>query len=202
MKKRIVTFGLYVFGVFFAGVVLAQAVIIIPEYQQIVSVARVREIPKDIVVFGGGMKSATEQSDMQEDRVRTGAALWQRFPSSTLWFTGDDGAWRGNEIAAMTAFALTLGVPSTSMRTDPHGYRTIRSCNRLVSVYGVKDAIVISQQFHVYRILFLCHNAGMQAVGISADMRPYVRGWVTAWPREWGARVKAVGEVLWQYIDR
>lgn len=146
------------------------------------------------IIFGGGMKNTTEMSDMQWDRVEVGAALYNSGKVSRLMITGDDGAFRGDEITAMTNRLVALGVPTSSLAADPHGYRTYESCYREARVYGITSTIVISQSFHLPRIQYLCGHFGIHTVPVAADIREYDSWWV-ANAREWLARLKGWWQV-------
>jgi SanA protein len=44
---------------------------------------------------------------------------------------------------------------------------------RAARVFGVRDAIVCTQDFHLPRALYLARHAGIDAVGFVADRQPY-----------------------------
>lgn len=142
------------------------------------------------LIFGGGMKNVTEMSDMQYDRVLAGINLYKQHKVKKLFLTGDDGAFRGDEISAMRALAVSKGVPAKDILADPHGYRTYESCYRESKYLGVTSTIAVSQSFHLPRIRYLCESFGIKTIGLSADLRQYDSWWVQ-YPREWLARLKA-----------
>lgn len=142
------------------------------------------------VIFGGGMDDLGNQTPFQEDRVRTGVALYKMGKVNKLIVTGDDGGNRDNEVAAMKQFALEQGMPSEAVIIDPHGYRTYESCFRERVVYGVTQALVISQEFHLPRIMYLCNGLGINVTGVAADLRDYGYAGYKAEARELLARVK------------
>lgn len=147
------------------------------------------------IIFGGGMKNnGTEMSDMQWDRVETGAELFKLGKVEQLMITGDDGWFRTNEITAMKNRLLELGVPTEKISADPHGYRTYESCIRETRLYNINSAIVISQSFHLPRIQYVCEHFGMHTTLVHADKRMYESWWIQN-AREWLARVKAVVQV-------
>ena len=53
------------------------------------------------------------------------------------------------------------------------GRRTYDSCYRARTIFQVEQAIVITQDFHQPRALFLCERLGLDVVGLTADQRPY-----------------------------
>lgn len=142
------------------------------------------------LVFGGGMKNKVEMSDMQWDRVEVGAQLYNSGRVAKLMITGDDGALRADEITAMTNRLVELGVPTSSLLTDPHGYRTYESCIREAHVYGVTSTIVVSQSFHLPRIQYFCEHFGIKTIPVHADLRVYENMLWAGNVREWLARLK------------
>lgn len=156
------------------------------------------------LIFGGGMKKdGVTMSEMQEDRVIRGVQLYKAGKVEKLFLTGDDGANNGNEVDAMATYALGLGVPEEAIEIDPHGYNTFKSCDREVHLYNIKNAIVVSQSFHLHRIVYFCgEKQGMDLEPVSADLRDYgFKGrWVTAGVREWLARVKAVVSAKSEFV--
>lgn len=142
------------------------------------------------LIFGGGMKNPTDMSEMQWDRVEVGAQLYNRGRVAKLMITGDDGALRADEITAMTKRLVELGVPTSSLLIDPHGYRTYESCIREARIYGVTSTIVISQSFHLPRIQYFCEHFGISTTPVHADLRVYEHSLWSANIREWLARLK------------
>jgi vancomycin permeability regulator SanA len=146
------------------------------------------------IIFGGGMKKNGEMSDMQWDRVQTGIEMYNTKKVGQLFITGDDGALHADEISAMRKRIVDAGVPASDLLIDPHGYRTYESCWRENRVYGLQNAVAISQSFHLPRIMYLCEHLGVHITPVAADVRDYHSLWV-AHVREWLARMKAVLQI-------
>lgn len=146
------------------------------------------------LVFGGGMEADGSQSEMQLGRVKAGIDLYKKGKVKTLMMTGDDGQFRFDEISAMVRYARENGVPPHAIKTDPHGYRTYESCYREGNVYGLKEVIAVSQDFHLPRIVYFCRNFGIDTIGFSADYQGYEYT-VKMAIRETLARVKGWGQV-------
>lgn len=148
------------------------------------------------IVLGGGMKDNGEQTLMQMDRVATGIALYKNGQVQKLIMSGDDGQRRFNEVDAMKAQAVAAGVPEADIVIDPHAYRTYLSCYHAAHEYGETDVVLVTQNFHLPRALYFCHNMGVRAVGVSSDVGPYtLRHRVRMHARDVLARVKAVWQV-------
>ena len=142
------------------------------------------------IVFGGGMLESGEQSKSQEDRVLVGVELYKLGKVQKIMVTGDDGGNHDDEVAAMKLQAIKLGVPKDDITIDPHGYRTYESCYRALAVYNVTNAIVVSQSYHIPRIIYLCRGLGVETIGVAADLRDYGIVWYESEMREVLARVK------------
>lgn len=147
------------------------------------------------VIFGAGVKKDGTPTPMLADRIYAGVALYKSGKVQRLMMTGDDGRMWSDEVDAMKRVALTLGVPEDKIDIDRHGYRTYESCYREANVYGIKNAVVVSQAFHLPRIIYLCENFGISSTGVAADLQNY--GWDLLWmeAREVGARLKAWWQV-------
>jgi SanA protein len=73
----------------------------------------------------------------------------------------------------MRARAIELGVAAADVQPDYGGLRTYDSCYRATEIFGVEEAIVVTQQFHLPRALYLCDSLGVRVTGVIADQRTY-----------------------------
>ncbi len=148
------------------------------------------------VIFGGGMDSIGIQTEDQKERVSLGIELYKKNKVKTLLMTGDDGELRNNEVDFMRAQAVYSGVPLYSVEVDGKGYRTFESCKNLKEKYGYSEILVVSQRYHLKRIIYICEQMGINTTGIAAD--DYLEKKAVSHFREPLARVKALIEV-WLY---
>ena len=111
--------------------------------------------------------------------------------------SGDNRFVNYNEPAAMRAFALELGIPDQAIVLDYAGRRTYDTCYRARDIFGVHQAILITQSFHLPRAIFLCEAMGVSAVGVPADLRQYRRSSLLYWNlRELPATLTAMWEAF------
>ena len=90
----------------------------------------------------------------------------------------------------MKKLAIESGVPEGDIVLDYAGFRTYDSCYRARDVFGLWEVIVVSQDFHLPRILYICNRLGVQSLGYSANRRVYQD--ILVWQaREVLARFKA-----------
>jgi SanA protein len=125
------------------------------------------------VVLGAGLRKDGRPSTVLADRVRTAALLYEQGKVDQIIMSGSIHGSGYNEPIAMRDLAAELGVPSESILLDTGGDRTYQSCLRTYQYFGIEQAVIISQQFHLPRALALCDSIGIAAVGVAADLRPY-----------------------------
>jgi vancomycin permeability regulator SanA len=107
--------------------------------------------------------------------------------------SGDNRQFRYNEPGAMFQWLLAHGVPSQRIVLDFAGFDTYDSCARARRVFGVRQAIVVTQTYHLDRAVTLCRRLGVDATGVGDDsVRIYREPWRNSVIRERGAVVKAV----------
>ena len=140
-----------------------------------------------VLVLGAGVKDDGTPSDMLYDRVRVAVELYEATGAPLLMSGDHTGDY--NEVGVMKALAIEMGVPSEDVFLDHEGYSTFESLYRARHVFGAKTMIVITQEYHLHRALYIARELDMEAVGVSADLRPY-RGQSRYNAREHLARFK------------
>ncbi len=97
----------------------------------------------------------------------------------------------------MLAYAVRRGVPEADIQPDYAGLRTYDTCYRAKYIFQVESAVLITQDFHLPRALFICNALGIEAVGVTADQQRY-RGARWYETRETAATLVA----LWDVVSR
>lgn len=142
-----------------------------------------------IVVLGCGVRPDGQPSDMLADRITQGVALYEKGASPKLLMSGDHGRSDYDEVNTMRNVAVEAGVPADDVFMDHAGFSTYESMYRARDVFGAKRIVIVSQRYHLYRALYVAERLGLDAYGVSADLRPYA-GQETREVREILARVK------------
>ncbi len=124
------------------------------------------------IVFGAGLTRGGYPTAVLRDRVETAAQLYFAGKVQKLLMSGDNRSDNYNEPGAMREYALSLGVPSDAIVLDYAGRRTYDTCYRAKAIFGLKSALLVTQQFHLPRALFLCNALGIQAAGVEANNHP------------------------------
>jgi SanA protein len=125
------------------------------------------------IVFGAGLRRDGTPTAILRDRVETAASLYFSGKVEKLLMSGDNSFDTYNEPEAMRQYALSLGVPDEAIRMDFAGRRTYDTCYRAKAVFGVTEALLVTQKFHLPRALFLCNALGLNAYGVEANNNRY-----------------------------
>lgn len=143
-----------------------------------------------ILVLGAGIKDDGTLSNLLRDRMTMGLALLESGCADTLLLTGDSQfADRYDEVGSMAAYAVSHGVKEEQILQDPLGLSTYDSLWRAKYVYGMERVLVVTQNFHLDRALYLADALGLECTGVVCDI-------TMALPmnhiRESAARIKAL----------
>lgn len=149
------------------------------------------------IVYGARVYGNGRLSAMVRDRVETGIALYEAGKVDKLLMSGSNQSQDYNEPGDMIAYALQRGVPAEVLQPDYGGRRTYDTCYRARDIFGVQEAILVTQEFHLPRALFTCQALGMQVQGVIADQREYhPRSILWSEMREIPATIVALFDVL------
>ena len=126
-----------------------------------------------ILVLGCRVYSDGTPSPMLGDRISTAVTLYENGISSRVLMSGDSRSVWYDETGAMQEVAIALGVPEEAIHTDPMGLSTYDSIARYQHIWRGRRIVIVTQEYHLYRALYIAEKLGMEAYGVSADQRPY-----------------------------
>jgi SanA protein len=121
------------------------------------------------IVFGAGLRYDGSPTAVLRDRVETAAQLYFNGKVEKLLMSGDNSTIDYNEPESMRQYAIGLGIPDEVIVLDYAGRRTYDTCYRAKAIFGLKRAILVTQDFHLPRALYLCNALGVEAVGVQAN---------------------------------
>jgi SanA protein len=149
------------------------------------------------IVFGARVYQDGRLSAMLQDRVETAVQLYHAGKVQKLLMSGDNRFTHYDEPGQMMDYALSRGVLAEDIQPDYAGRRTYDTCYRAKAIFQLQSAVLVTQDFHLPRALFTCRNLGVEAVGVSANLRTYhpisIRWSKT---REFFAAIKALFDVI------
>jgi vancomycin permeability regulator SanA len=147
------------------------------------------------IVLGAGLNADGTPKPYLTARLQDAETLYETGKVQAILVSGDNGSVEYDEVSAMRTWLLQHGIPQEKVVADYAGFDTYDSCVRAKRIFGVGKAIVVTQDFHVRRAVFLCRNAGIDTTGVASpvpdnDFRYQVR--------EIPAALKAVVDTVFQ----
>jgi len=105
------------------------------------------------------------------------------------------------QVPVMAGWLLERGVAETDLVRDRAGLRTLLTMRRAARAFGIRDAVVCTNRFHIHRAVFLARAEGIDAVGLVADRNVYASRRKNA-AREAVARARAIFDVYVAQLTR
>lgn len=137
-----------------------------------------------IIILGAGIWG-DKPSPMLEDRLLEGIKLYQNSVSDKIIMSGDHGRKEYDEVNIMKNYAIEKGIPSENIFMDHAGFSTYESIYRAKDIFEAKKVVIVTQEYHLYRALYIANQLGLEAYGVGADPRQYV-----------GATYREIREIL------
>ena len=113
------------------------------------------------------------RSQYLADRLTTAFGLYDMGASPKLLMTGDHGREVYDEVNYMLDKAEEHGIERKDVFTDHAGFSTYESIYRAKEIFGAKRIIIVTQEYHLYRALYLAEKLGIEAYGVSASLHGY-----------------------------
>lgn len=163
-------------------------------YETMDNLLQRKETYDAVIILGAKVYSDNSVSPILRDRLLIGYEVYKRGYAPKIIVSGDHGQASYDEVVAMKAFLMELGVPREDIYMDHAGFNTYDSMYRARDIFQVERAVVVTQEFHLSRAVYIGVQLGMEVVGISSDLDSY-SGMQYNELREMLARVKAVWDV-------
>ncbi|MBQ7792750.1 MAG: YdcF family protein [Clostridia bacterium] len=150
------------------------------------------EVPKtsDAVIVLGASVFGNTVSHVLADRLDEAYDVYCNGYAPKIIVSGDHGTKDYNEVKAMRDYLVKKGVPATDIFMDHAGFSTYDTVYRAKEIFQVKKAIIVTQEDHLIRALYIANRLGLPAEGISAGNYPLGEAAVQK-IREPLARIKA-----------
>lgn len=126
-----------------------------------------------ILVLGCKVQSDGTPSAMLEDRLRRSVELYHAGTAPKLLMSGDHGTMTYNEVQSMKQYAIDYNIASGNIFMDHAGFSTYESIYRARDIFQAKKIVIVTQEYHLYRALYIANALGIEAYGVSADYRNY-----------------------------
>lgn len=130
-----------------------------------------------ILVLGAGVREDGTPSPLLQERLEMSVHLYELGASAKILMSGDHGRADYDEVNKMKEYAVKNGVSSHDVFMDHAGFSTYESMYRARDVFQVKKLIIVTQQYHLYRALYVAEKLGLEAYGVAADQMVYNGQW-------------------------
>lgn len=142
-----------------------------------------------VLVLGCYVWEDGTPSPMLRDRLRRSIELYELGAAPKLLMSGDHGQENYDEVAVMKQFAVDAGISTDDVFMDHAGFSTYESVYRAKEVFGADKILIVTQEYHLYRALYIAQQLGVEAWGVAGDYSRYA-GQTMRDIREILARVK------------
>ena len=178
MKKKLlwICLALALLGVVGAATVLGiNGYVVLRTQGQIISVQEAAKLEgvDCILVLGCRVYEDGTPSHMLEDRLRRSVELYEAGAAPKLLMSGDHGQQEYDEVNAMKRYAVEAGIASSDVFMDHAGFSTYESLYRAKEIFGAKKVIIVTQQYHLHRALYIARRLELEAWGVASDYRGY-----------------------------
>ncbi|WP_240470558.1 SanA/YdcF family protein [Halomonas halocynthiae] len=201
-----------IFLLLLGGILLLAVVLMVSVNLWVLSVTRERihhdvaQCPEERVAIVFGTSRWTRGGGRNphfEGRMQAAAALAKSGKVEHLLLSGDNSTRYYNEPIVMWRDLRGRDVPDTLLTLDYAGFSTFDTLARAKQVFGVEDALLVTQSWHLPRALFIADAMGIGAEGCAAPEDGLQRSALELRAREWLARVATVGDLyIWQRQPR
>ena len=109
-------------------------------------------------------------------RIAAAAALYRAGKVKHLLVSGDNHTADYDEPTDMRDALVAAGVPAIAITRDYAGFRTLDSVMRASLVFGLTNFVIVTEEFHCPRALWIARHRGLEAVAFAAPDVP-LAGW-------------------------
>lgn len=125
-----------------------------------------------ILVLGAGVWG-DRPSPMLEDRIKVGIELYNLGLANKILMSGDHGRKDYDEVNIMKSYAIDNNIPSSDIFMDHAGFSTYDSIYRVKEIFKAKKIVIVTQEYHLSRALYIANKLGIESYGVKANLREY-----------------------------
>lgn len=187
IKKTLITFSilLLIIPIIIFGI---NAYVKLSVKKKIINIEKIEKNYDTILILGAGLRNG-KPSPVLKDRLDTAYTLYEKGIAPKIIVSGDHGTKNYDEVNVMKNYLIEKGVPSEDIFMDHAGFSTYDSLYRAKNVFLSEKIVIVTQEFHLYRSLYIAKKLNLDSAGVSATLRHY-SGEIKFELREILARVK------------
>lgn len=118
------------------------------------------------------------------ERAQQSVLLYRLGLVPRILISGDGEEDYYDEVTPVRDYLIAQGIPLNAIFVDPFGFDTYSSMYRAQHVFGAQTLIIVSQDFHLPRAVFIARALGIDAVGSTAPggtLSEYIREIPASW---------------------
>jgi len=146
------------------------------------------------IIFGAGI-IGDKPSKYLRDRLDAGILLYNSKKINKILLSGDNGSDAHDELTVMKKYCFEKGVDTTKIYIDYAGFDTYSTMYRAKNIFKIEKAILVTQEYHLNRALYIGNNLGIESIGFAANQGEY-RNYNYVCFREYFSICKSVTDVI------
>ena len=171
-KKKIIVIILSCFLFVFFMTLFINIYMVNSSKERIVDIDKVQDINDiDAIIILGCKTEDGMPSLMLSNRLEQGFDVYQKLHTKII-VTGDNTRDDYDEVNVMEKVLIEMGIPQEDIYKDYAGINTYNSIYRAKNVFNVKKIVIITQEYHMYRVLYLANKLDLEAYGVVASDIP------------------------------
>lgn len=127
----------------------------------------------DCILILGASIRGNNPSPMLEDRLLQGMSLYENKVSPKIIVSGDHMNKDYDEVNVMKDYLVGHKVPSQDVFMDHAGISTYDSIYRTKHIFKVNKIIIVTQQYHLHRALYIAKQLDIEAYGVATSQKNY-----------------------------
>ena len=125
-----------------------------------------------ILVLGAGVRNDSP-SPMLKDRLDKAISLYENKQGIKIVVSGDHEKSKYDEVNIMKDYLIENGIPSKDIFMDHAGISTYDSIYRVKEIFMAKKVLIVTQEYHLYRALYIAKKLDLNALGIPTIKEDY-----------------------------
>ena len=125
------------------------------------------------LVLGARVYSNGSLSGIFQDRIDTAIDLYRNNKVDKILISGDHGQDNYDEVNAAKDYLLENDIKKEDIFLDHAGFDTYDSLYRAKEIFQAESLIVVTQNFHLKRALYIANSLDMDVCGYSSDLHRY-----------------------------
>ncbi len=127
------------------------------------------KVEQTALIMGAAVYRKGKLSPFYESRVERAIELYTAKKVSKILASGDNSTVAHNEVEPVRNYLLARGIPDSDIFLDHAGFDTYSTMYRARDIFKVSSVIIVTQDFHLPRAVFIARQLGLEAYGLGTD---------------------------------